>query len=191
MSSGPSKQELEMYWQNSRQYFDELAKHYQKADPEYYKEFIQPFYSNPFRSGGQPGGKQRQGGARLPVFIAMLALAGVGAATFVLFQADPDTNSDKNDKRVTADTITKKNTEPETIEPVKEEEPEPNIHFLRGEKLFREKQYIMAERFLKRVPKSDKNYEEAEGMLKEIESMRKNGELKENRSRNNPIQPVR
>jgi hypothetical protein len=46
MPSGPSKQELEMYWKDSRQYFDELARYYKESDKAYYDEYIAPFYSN-------------------------------------------------------------------------------------------------------------------------------------------------
>src|SRR5688572_18103773 len=95
MAAGPSKEELEMYWQNSRQYFDELARHYQQADPAYYKEFIQPFYSNPFRSqgGSQPQSfsdciytspRKKSSGSRIAALGAMAVLAAVGAAVYLI-----------------------------------------------------------------------------------------------------------
>jgi hypothetical protein len=42
-----TKEELEEYYRNSRQYFDNLAKYYLEIDKEYYNEFIAPIYKNP------------------------------------------------------------------------------------------------------------------------------------------------
>ena len=84
MATGPSKEDLETYWQSSRQYFDELARHYQTADPEYYREFIKPFYDNPFRSvsSGQQG---KSGGGGKIIVIAVFLLDIIGALSAGLF----------------------------------------------------------------------------------------------------------
>jgi hypothetical protein len=42
-----TKEELEEYYKNSRQYFDNLAKYYLEMDKDYYNEFIAPIYNNP------------------------------------------------------------------------------------------------------------------------------------------------
>jgi hypothetical protein len=189
MASGPSKEELEIYWQNSRQYFDELARHYQKADPEYYKDFIQPFYSNPFRSSSQ--GKSGSGGAKLVAVMAVVTLIGIAAASFFLFMSNvPEDKPERLNEKVTSDTITKQNiTEPP---PEVETDTEKSVHFRRGEKLFEDKNYALAERYLKKVPASDKNYEDAQRVLEIIKTM--NNAKEQNNSRDKrvkPIQPVR
>src|SRR5687768_16989476 len=87
MPNGPSKQELEMYWQNSRQYFDELATHYKQADPQYYKEYIEPFYTNPFRGSTQTA--KTPGSSTKPILIVVVALVllfgGLGSAAVFYF----------------------------------------------------------------------------------------------------------
>ncbi|HJY62740.1 MAG TPA: hypothetical protein VJ455_01185 [Ignavibacteria bacterium] len=89
MNSGPSKEELENYWNTSRQYFDELARHYQTADPEYYRKFIAPFYSNPLYSVSQSKGGSRA--VPLVVLsIAILVLGLVAGAVFFLLQFDEE-----------------------------------------------------------------------------------------------------
>ena len=42
-----TKEELEEYYRNSRQYFDNLAKYYIEMDKKYYDEFIVPIYNRP------------------------------------------------------------------------------------------------------------------------------------------------
>src|SRR5690349_21552832 len=92
MASGPSKQELEMYWQNSRQYFDELAAHYKQNDPQYYKEYIEPFCTNPFRGSSQT--TKSSGSSAKPVLVVILAVmilfVGIGAVAVYFFMSkDP------------------------------------------------------------------------------------------------------
>ncbi len=191
MPSGPSKEELEIYWQNSRQYFDELARHYQQNDPAYYKEYIQPFYSNPFRSSSQ-GKSPGSGGAKLVVLMALVALIGIGAVSIFIFMSNsPEDESKRLKKNVTPETITKENiTNP--VEPAPEVEPEieKSIHFRRGEKLFEDKNYKLAVKYLEKVPSTDKNYEDAQRMLEIIKTNTKEQDNSRNK-RVKPIQPVR
>ena len=190
MASGPSKQELEMYWQSSRQYFDELAEHYKKNDPAYYNEFIQPFYSNPFRTGGETSSGKRSGCAGRSILLSavMMFIAVGGAAVFFLINESDDRSSDKK-----KDTEYRRDTKEEMItkdsisgvEPVEETEPETSIHYRRGLKLFEQKEYKASERYLKRVPSNDPNYKDAQRMLKIIEAMN----LKSDRKK--PIERIR
>ncbi|MCE1165521.1 MAG: hypothetical protein LWX07_08995 [Bacteroidetes bacterium] len=46
---GPSRENLEKYYLHNRPYFDSLAEKYKNEDPEYYKEYIAPFYENPLK----------------------------------------------------------------------------------------------------------------------------------------------
>lgn len=93
MQSGPSKEELSNYFKNSRQYFNELAQHYKENDPAYYKEFIEPFYRNPFYSGSSTA--QKGCGLRI-VFLSfsVLLIAGIALVVYFLIQTNQDTDSD-------------------------------------------------------------------------------------------------
>lgn len=88
---GPSKEELKNYFQNNRQYFDELAKYYRELDPKYYEEYITPFYRNPFNASGSGGNKK--GCMTLTVSIALL-IAGLtaGIVFFVMQESERKTN---------------------------------------------------------------------------------------------------
>ncbi len=106
--SGPSREELENYYKNSRQYFDELAKHYYETDREYYDKFIAPFYS-PFASitTSSSSTKARPAILIIAILIAMLS-AGI-AFLLVNFEKESD---EKEIKKIE-----------ETRDPVKKETP--------------------------------------------------------------------
>lgn len=190
MATGPSKQELEMYWQNSRQYFDELAKHYKQADPQYYKEYIEPFYSNPFR--GTYESKQSRGGAgkAIIVIVALLVLGIAGAASFMIFYlGNDDTGSkelekiikdiDSEKKTVDKETTTEKestdnndvNKKPTENETDPDERSDQD-HFIEASKKISEKDYDKAEYHLKKVKKGSEYYEQAQQMLKNMKFLR-------------------
>lgn len=203
MAAGPSKEELEMYWENSRPYFDELAKHYEKADPAYYKEFIHPFYSNPFRSKGGSGfsegiyakdtAKKRSSPAIVVLAAVLVAVIGLGASMFIFMQGNSSNNDEPTrlKEKVTADTIITKDI---TEEPpaVKEKVPKRNMNYLRGEKMFEEKYYEQAEKYLKRVPETDKDYKDAQRLIEIIQTMDKQKETDNSRKKRvQPVQPVR
>lgn len=97
MSNGPSKEDLELYWQNSRQYFDELARHYQQADPEYYRKNIKPFYDNPFRSSGS--GSSSKSGSKIIVVAVLMFLLIAGAAGIFFFLSFPESTPKKTDEK--------------------------------------------------------------------------------------------
>ena len=81
--SGPSKEQLEIYFKTSRAYFDELAKEYEKKHPEYYKKYFAPFYTFRFGSS-KTSGPKGSGAGFLIVISAMILLIGIGAAVFFL-----------------------------------------------------------------------------------------------------------
>ncbi|MEO8514006.1 MAG: hypothetical protein ABI543_10630 [Ignavibacteria bacterium] len=187
MANGPSKQDLEMYWQSSRQYFDELAQYYKTADPAYYKEFIEPFYSNPFRSSyNQSGTKSSGGGGKFVIIIfALLLLLGVGGASIFLFMSsDSITKKIENlgsDRKTTENTRTteKETTEEKTIEPSEEVEPDDpselsgEDNFIIGAKYIGEKKYDKAAYHLNRIKPGDKRYKEAQQLLESIKFLKK------------------
>ena len=91
-ADGPSKEELEYYFKNSRNYFDELAKHFYETDRDYYDKNIAPFYSSPF--GGSPH-RTNSAGGRSAVFVvagAVVALLIGGIALFLNLEQPDDAN---------------------------------------------------------------------------------------------------
>jgi len=99
MASGPSKEELEIYWKQSRQYFDELASYYRTADPQYYNDYIAPFYNNPFTNiQGRKGSS-----SPLPVVFASIALLITGliaGAVFFILQVKEEKTIQKESPKI-------------------------------------------------------------------------------------------
>lgn len=193
MATGPSKEDLETYWQSSRQYFDELARHYQTADPEYYKEFIKPFYDNPFRSvGSSRQGKSGSGSAKVMV-IAVFLLVLIGALSAGLFFIMGSSESVKekveeltSDKDVTEQKTTKEKKITRYETGTTEEPPGPDNNtegsteelsgednFIIGAKYLAEKKYDKAAWHLKQIKKGDKRYKEAQQLLESIKYLKK------------------
>lgn len=192
MAGGPSKQDLEMYWQNSRQYFDELARHYQTADPDYYREFIKPFYDNPFRSAssGQTG-KSGGGGKIVILAVFLLVFVGLLSAGLFLYLGSSQSITEKveeltSDKNVTEQKTTKEKkitreetgiTEepPATDETAGEntEELSAEDNYIIGAKYIAEKKYDKAAWHLKQIKKEDKRYKEAQQLLESIKYLKK------------------
>lgn len=172
MSSGPSKQELEMYWQNSRQYFDELAKHYQQADPAYYKEYIEPFYSNPFRTSAGTG-QNRSGAMPVMVIAGLLLVAAAGVAVFIMFYFSSGSDSknienifNPEDKREMTDDKNITGTQVDSIVNLVDND------FITGSKYLAEKDYDKAEYHFKKIKPGDKYYKESQQILKNMKFLR-------------------
>jgi len=168
MSSGPSKEELEMYWKSSRQYFDELANYYKTADPDYYNRLIAPFYSNPFN---QVSSSKSGSGAKMALlfaFIALIIIAAAGIAVFFFVSKEQEKTDYKEkyvdrpeDKNLNEDT---KSVEKDTF---------PDDEFLIGAKYLADKDYDKAEEHFRKIKPDDKNYKEAQQLLKNIKYLRK------------------
>jgi len=189
MSTGPSKQELEMYWKNSRQYFDELAKHYQSADPEYYRLNIKPFYDNPFSSTYNASGQSRSngGGAKFVlVAIAFAVLAIVGAGAF-FFISQGDSVS-KRIEEITSPSEQVPQRELKSPEPTNENstnpvEPEDETTgteelsdddiFILGAKHISEKKYDKAVYELQKIKPGSKKYKEAQQLIESVKYLKK------------------
>jgi hypothetical protein len=196
MPSGPSKKELDMYWKNSRQYFDELAEHYRQTDPGYYKEYIAPYYANPFVSQGNSGSVQvsGSGGSKtVPVMVsAALLVASLSAGIFFILQTEqaaedkggPVERNVEPVKPVQPDAEKKNETVPEetpaTIKPSEDYE--------KGLGYFSNKEFDKAEEHLKKVPADDPNYKNAQRRLQFI---RDNKESGRDNYRRKPIERVR
>jgi ATP-dependent Zn protease len=86
---GPSKEELKNYFENNRQYFDELAKYYRESDPVYYKENIAPFYNGLLITSGSK--KSAKGCLAVAMSIAILIIGlAAGLVFFILQQEESD-----------------------------------------------------------------------------------------------------
>ncbi|MCI0449852.1 MAG: hypothetical protein L0Y79_08715 [Chlorobi bacterium] len=171
MASGPSKEELEMYWKSSRQYFDELAAHYKTADPDYYNKFILPFYTNPFIAASS--GK-KSGGARAIVLsmaaFAVVLIAGI-AVFFISYSESDKTDNRKTEKKIESPGEDVKENTKTSDDDMKDVFPSDD--FLLGSKYLAEKDYDKAEEYLKKIKPGDKDYEQAQQLLKSIKYLRK------------------
>ena len=184
--SGPSKEELENYYKNSRPYFDELARHYYATDRQYYDKYIAPFYS-PF-AGITPGTASSR--ARPVIFSVAILVAVLIAGIAVFLLSVEQESEDKETKRIE-----------ESKEPVKKEitgqkkstdtlsSRKYQIEYEKGLVYFNEKDYVNAEKYFKRIPKSDKNYDNAQKMLKAIKELKKEEPDKKTDSRSPRPQP--
>jgi TolA-binding protein len=149
MTTGPSKEELQDYWANNRQYFDELAKYYLQADREYYSKYIAPFYSNPFK----PSSSSKGGGTAklLVVFIAMIGVIAAGAAAFLVLMTAKDDNEKIISPKVVQDSIIKPVTHsdkiPDTTANIPPALQSPDYN--KGLKYFLNKDYNNAEKYFK------------------------------------------
>lgn len=189
MANGPSKEDLEMYWQNSRQYFDELANHYRQADPDYYNKFIKPFYDNPFRTAGSQynSANRTSGGGGAKVIIVafvMLAVIGIAGAAifFLLYSSGPDVKEkfekiSGEEKNGEEKTVTKENTNGvDPVEPAPEENPgdlSDQDKLILGAQYIGQEKYDKAAYYLKQIPPESKHYKDAQQMLKSIQLIKK------------------
>ncbi len=160
MQQGPSKEELREYWKNSRQYFDELAKSYRESDPKYYEEYIAPFYRNPLYA---MGGKQGKSGRSVAVIAVFILAIGAGAV-FFLMQKETSRN-----KKIIPPAPFKGGTESakDTASTSSESD------YATGVKYFNDENYENAEKYLRRVKYSDKNYSDARKKINEIVKIKK------------------
>jgi hypothetical protein len=193
MATGPSKEDLETYWQSSRQYFDELARHYQTADPEYYKEFIKPYYDNPFRSisSGQTAKSGSSGGKIMVIAVFLLVLIGAASAGLFFIMGSSESVKEKveeltSDKDITEQKTTKEKKITREESGVTEEPPgneettgenteelSGEDNYIIGAKYIAEKKYDKAAWHLKQIKKGDKRYNEAQQLLESIKYLKK------------------
>jgi hypothetical protein len=165
---GPSKEELANYYKNNRKYFDELAKHFKQTDPEYYSQFIAPFYSNTFITvGGKKGGRPA-----IALFAAMLLVFIAGAGIFFLVnqKAKIKSNYDKNGIEQNVDADDKDVNE--KTDPIKILDTLSSIKNLgdyeKGIMYYNLGDFNKAEKYLQKVPENDIFYKDAREKLKEI-----------------------
>lgn len=188
MSTGPSKEDLELYWQNSRQYFDELARHYQTADPEYYRKYIKPYYDNPFRSAYTAPGQTKStgGGAKFLVLMIAVAVLGIAGAGVFFLVSQGDSVSQKieqfsgNDEETTKRELKGKDSEKQEGTTLVEPEEEPSMEklsdddlYIRGAKYISEKKYDEAVFELRKIKSGSKRYKEAQQLIESVKYLKK------------------
>jgi TolA-binding protein len=170
MQNGPSKEELEEYWNNSRQYFDELASYYRTSDRDYYNKYIAPFYS-PFRVSPSKGG----GTKIIAIAAALIVFLGIGAAMLlVLIPAGSDNSTENNDNKqqvspkISSDSVKSPVVPNDTSSKVVTVSP----YYDKGMKYYHSKDYENAKKYFEMVPREDKNYRNARKQLLEIKIIR-------------------
>ena len=173
MPQGPSKEELEYYFKNSRQYFDELAKQFYDTDREYYDEYIAPFY-NPIIGASRSG--------KLPLRIFLLAsiaaiIFGIAVATFFLMTQEEPTQKEspatKQEPKNKSETKpgTKSDSLFNTIVDTTIENLQNVSDYHKGLIYYNLNDYSKAGDYFKKVPADDINYKDAMKKLDEIKSM--------------------
>lgn len=183
-ADGPSKEELEYYFKNSRQYFDELAKHFYETDREYYDKFIAPFYS-PF-GRMTPGSKPRNKAAYSLVIAGLLGLLAAGFAVFLIFQSTDNTSIEPKKKIESP----KENTGSKPDEMVKPKtQSGETSNYEKGLKFYNQKDYDAAEQYFNKVTKDDNNYEDAQHKLEEINKLRNESSTGSEKKRDRHVKP--
>lgn len=174
--SGPSREELENYFKNSRSYFDELAKHYYETDREYYNNYIAPFYS-PF-AGLVPS--RKSAAPRVIVLLAMVMVAVIGAAVAFFLAVETESEGPKEEKKVEdvrskpqGDTEKKSSSKDTASARLKN-----MSDYERGIEYYEAGDYENAERYLKKVPVTDKNYGDAQQKIVEMKVEKMTGKYK-------------
>lgn len=166
MQTGPSKEELKNYWNTSREYFDELARHYRESDPEYYREYIAPFYSNPLYGAGGKSGQSGRSVRGILVSVIFFLVIGAGAA-FFLIQSERESGTEPQTEKVNPLEESSRRPSRDVTEPAKDSS------YAVGLRYFNEGDYDNAEKYLRRVKRSDENYSDARKKINEITKIKK------------------
>jgi hypothetical protein len=193
-ADGPSKEELEYYFKNSRQYFDELAKHFYETDRDYYNKFIAPFYS-PF-GRMTPGSKPRSKAAYSLVVAGLLGLLAAGFAVFLIFQSTDNTSIEPGKKTESPKENTRSKPDEKVKPPDTQTQSNKISNYEKGLKFYNQKDYDAAERYFNKVTKDDDNYEDAQNKLEEINKLRDentsgNREKRDRHVKPRPVEKIR
>lgn len=173
----PSKEQIDYYFKTSRKYFDSLARQYQMTDVKFYQDYFEPYYNNPFK--GATGKKA----GRVVLLGVAIAVLGVGASVFVFLSQDTNSNKSKqieesatHQSTTSSETTTKTSAEKKSVTIT---EPDGKFDtlavsymktdFEKGAYYYGRKNYEMAEEYLNRIKKSDREYYAAKDVLRRIE----------------------
>lgn len=196
MASGPSKEELQHYFQNNRQYFDSLAKYYIETDRKYYNKFIAPFYSS-FRP-------QKSSSKLIISIMLFISIMGGAALVYLVMDSDKPVKKEttgRNHEIINPDIIidtvkppveTPKTDSTTNIVSVESEDYE------KGMKYYHKADFSNAEKYFKLVPKNNKKYIEAQKKLYELQFIKealdkqsgKEQPTKQNENRKQPLERI-
>jgi len=195
MASGPSKEELQHYFQNNRQYFDSLAKYYIETDREYYNKFIAPFYSS-FRP-------QKSSPKLIISIMLFISIMGGAALVYLVMDSDKPVKKEttgRNHEIINQDIII------DTIKPLVEKTDSSSVvtsndseDYEKGMKYYHKADFSNAEKYFKLVPKNNKKYVEAQKKLYELQFIKealdkqsgKEQQPKQNENRKQPLERLR
>ncbi len=190
-SDGPSKEELDYYYKNSRKYFDELANYYYNADREYYDKFIAPYYST-FATITSPRNSRGSKPAVIVTLGAAIAALAVAGAVFFLVQTTRDTENEHNDK---TEKVEKNARENDEFEKINADTSSANVKvqsdYIKGLKFFSQKDYDIAEKYFKKVRETDENYRDAQKKIEEIENIKKDAGYDSRYTKPKPVERIR
>jgi hypothetical protein len=166
---GPSKEELANYFRNNRKYFDDLANHFRQSDPEYYNQYIAPFYGSSFTAISS----KKAGRPIIALIVGVFFLMTSGIIVFFVLQTTSKTDNTFDEEKVR--NVNSENTDPEieiksgyqkmldTMPAIK------NLgDYEKGIMYYNLGDYKNAEKFLKKVPESSIMHKDAEEKLKDI-----------------------
>jgi len=169
MESGrPSREQLENFFKNSRKYFDDIAKHYQEVDREYYDKYIAPFYNSPF--GAVSSGATKKAASVIAVAVGLFIVI-FGVVVFLLVNQSTDSSDEYEDAEVQSESIED------------ESDFEYKSNYEKGLYFYDLGRYKKAEKYFKRVKETDDDYDDAIRRLKEIESMMKIEDMEDGSAR--------
>lgn len=80
MNTGPSKEQIEVFYRTSRKYFDELAKQYYEKDREFYNKYFAPYYSNPLLAA-----RRKTSAGKIVVVVSLVSFLVLIAAIGFIF----------------------------------------------------------------------------------------------------------
>lgn len=174
--SGPSREELENYFKNSRPYFDELAKHYYETDRGYYNKYIAPFYG-PF-AGLVPS--RKSAGPRIIALLAliMVAVAGAAVAFFLALESERETLDEQKKMEEVRDRPEEKTEKKSSAKDTSSARLKSMSDYEKGIEYYESGDYENAERFLKKVPVTDENYGDAQQKIVEMKVEKMTGKYK-------------
>ncbi|MBS1492322.1 MAG: hypothetical protein JST55_02360 [Bacteroidetes bacterium] len=174
----PSKEQLDYYFKTSRKYFDSLALKYMQEDKEYYNNYFAPYYNNPLvRARGT-------GGVKIFIYVMAIFMTSMAVLAIVVLSQKGVTLKDVFDFKDEPDetetmyetvTTTEKKISPDSKDFDKFDTLAVSYlksDFEKGAYYYGRKNYDVAEKYLNKIEKKDKDYVPAQEVLKMIQKER-------------------
>jgi len=188
----PSKEQLDYYFKTSRKYFDSLAVKYLQEDKAYYDNFIAPYYNNPLTR------VRSTVGVKIFIYVTAFFMMSMGLLAYVVlsqkgvtlkdifvFENEPD----ETEVMYETVTTTEKKISPDSKELDKFDTLAVSYlktDFEKGTYYYGRKNYDMAEEYLNKIQKKDRDYVPAQEVLKMIDKEKN----KDRSARKKPIEKI-